>query len=205
MKLPRWVLLLCVLFGSLQAEELKGPSEADFINEIFDAAPTDKTADFRDRPDGYSIEKAKLQKALLAFAEKQGLNLRAFLICGPTGEGWAYQVSVFWEEGKQIRMNTVYFPHARITHKSTGRISVDQFEKFQEAVSMLPPSEKRSGIGDAAERLWFGWRTMDQKDWMLARNSLTNDKPARIFEKAYNTLLAELIQTYPKPPEPEGK
>ena len=196
------LLLAGLLAFSLHAgEAIKGPSEADFLREIFDSRPSEKTADFQDRPDGYSIDKPALQKALVEYAQKQGVKLRAFVFFGPIVAQWSYHVIVFIDEGTQVRVNTVYFPKSRIEYKSSGLLSREKFAQFEETLLNLPPSEKPAGVGEAAQPLWFCRKKDNQKEFETLRNSLVNNTAGRSFEKAYSQLLLELTQTYPKKPE----
>ena len=196
------LLLVGILAFSLHTEEPKPPGEAEFLLEIFDAAPTDKTAEFRERQgEEYSIDKPALQKALLEFAQKRGLKLRAFLFFGPIVAQWSYHVILFIDEGTEVRVNSVYFPKSRIEYKSSGLLSREKFAQFEDTLLSLPPSEKPAGVGEAAQPLWYGRKKGDQKEFETLRNSLVNNTAGRSFEKAYSQLLLELTQTYPKKPE----
>jgi len=62
------------------------------------------------------------------------------MVVGPVGGLWTYHVAALIDEGPNVRINALVMPHARITGKSTGVLSVDQ------AASLLHAIEEASSI-----------------------------------------------------------
>src|SRR5262249_5543802 len=94
-----------------------------------------------------------LLKGLTEEARKRKLSLRGVLIIGPEIPLWTYYVTVFLQEGDKMRVNTLIFPHARITHKSTGLLTADRYAKWLDGMLKIgvaksePPAAARKEKG----------------------------------------------------------
>ncbi len=55
--------------------------------------------------------------------------VRGLIVYGPEGLFWAYHVFLFVAEKDQVRLNTLVFPHARITGKATRVLSPGEYEE----------------------------------------------------------------------------
>lgn len=127
------IMLVLAAFWGLSAEaEDPIPTRADFIREVFDSRPTSVTPKFHDAPKGYHIVKENLVKGLIEEAKKRKIDLRSIVIAGPMPLDplWTYHIVVFIREKDRIRINSLVFPHARITYKSTGLVTTERYEKW---------------------------------------------------------------------------
>lgn len=115
------------------------PTREDFFREVLEPRPLPTSASFHDyAPDSYYIDKIDFWKEFPSFAQGEGHQLQGLAIFGPTGPLWAYYVFVFLEEGDQVRVNQVVFPHARLTAKQTAVLSRAEAERWLGLLSSIP-------------------------------------------------------------------
>lgn len=146
-------LAFAMLSASMALGEDPMPTRTDFIREVLDAKPSPLTPRFHDAPKGYHVIKEDLAKGLLEEAEKRRLDLRGVVIAGPMSLDplWTYTVVAFIREGDKVRANVVVFPHARITYKSTGLVSVARYEKWvaeMQGTGVLEPKLPAAARGE---------------------------------------------------------
>lgn len=104
-----------------------------FLQELLFPQGTARTPLFDDYTEGsYHVEKMDLLAGVRALRPRE--PVQGLVVFGPAGPLWAYYVFLFVSEGDQIRLNTLEFPHARITGKSTRLLSPTQ---YQEALGRL--------------------------------------------------------------------
>ena len=119
------------------------PSRLGFFHEALHPAPTLRTPNFDDYTRGsYHVDKIELARLLPAYARRCNLTLLASLTIGPTAMLWAYHVIVFVQEGDNVRVNRLVFPHARITLKTTvvvPRQAADQLLESLRDEPLLKP------------------------------------------------------------------
>ena len=116
------------------AENERPPSELyrldryGFVQELVFAQATPRTGQFDDYTEGsYHVDKLDL---LAGIRERRaaGAPILGVVIRGPIGPMWAYSVHLFIREGLNIRVNEIWVPHARITHKATTTIEAAAFD-----------------------------------------------------------------------------
>jgi len=188
------------------------PTREAFLGEVLDAKPTPVTSKFNDyTPGSYHINKEDLLKGLIEEAKKRKITLRAFTILGPLPFDplWRSQVIVFIQDDKKIRVNSLVMPHARITLKSTGLITADQFKKWRDGVLDTGALKKEVPRADEkkdkpqpfdSQFLLVMW-SEDGKTQEIHYGDIVKDKKDEKAEKLveqYNATLKELKQTYPK-------
>lgn len=99
-----------------------------FLQELLFPQGTARTSEFDDYTDGsYHVEKVDLLDGVRALRATE--PIRGLLVYGPVGPLWAYHVLLFVSEKDQVRLNTLAFPHARITGKATRVLSAAQYEQ----------------------------------------------------------------------------
>ena len=120
-------------------------SRAGFLDEVLDPRATHRTPRFDAyHDDSYSVEKADVAAGLVEVSRACGLPLRGVVILGPVGPLWAYYVLAFLQESPTaIRVNNLVMPHARVTDKSTGTITVAGFDSVFRALTENPLVEPR--------------------------------------------------------------
>ena len=186
------------------------PSREGFFREALFAAKSARTPRFDDyTPGSYHADKLDIAAGLPSAATKCGLTLDGLVVVGPVGPLWAYHVVVFVREGKDIRVNSLVMPHARITGKGTGVIApaelTELFSTFATS-SLLKPGRQASSdttkTGLAREFSWdflairFGSDSVAQ--WS---GSITMNKDSVGVEqllKPLNGLLSRTQPTYPE-------
>ncbi len=148
-----------ILFAPLVRAQDPLPTRNDLIREVLDAKPSPLTPTFHDDARSYHVIKEDLAKGLFEEAEKRKLDLRGVLIAGPMSLDplRTYTVVAFIREGDQVRANVLVFPHARITYKSTGLVTVERYGKWvaeMEGTGVLEPKLPASARGakDEAKR-----------------------------------------------------
>ncbi|HYI12747.1 MAG TPA: hypothetical protein VEK57_27100 [Thermoanaerobaculia bacterium] len=150
--------------GKPPAGEIYGLDRAGFVQELVSAQPTPRTAKFDDYTEGsYHVNKRDLLEGIRE-RRRAGTPIVAAVIRGPVGPLWAYDAKLFIRERDGIRVNTVWMPHARITHKSTALISVAAFDELYGAIANCDalvegdPDEKRKKtlppVGVAGDAEW---------------------------------------------------
>ncbi len=87
------------------------------------AAATPFTPQFDDYgPKGYHVDKVQMALELSETAERCGVHLEALVIVGPAIPMWAYTIVVFLRDTGGMRVNYLYYPHARIRGKATKQV-----------------------------------------------------------------------------------
>jgi hypothetical protein len=186
------------------------PTRTDFIREVLDPKPSPTTPKFHDDTRSYHVIKEDLAKGLFEEAEKRKLDLRGVLIAGPMSLDplWTYTVVAFIREGDRVRANVVVFPHARITYKSTGLVTVERYEKWvaeMEGTGVLKPKLPSAARGekDEAKRdrmftLLFaslGPGGKDCRSYYADPQELEEGKRGR-FQEVLNGILENQEETY---------
>lgn len=202
--------ITCVSESTTSAADPK-PDRAAFLGEVLDAKPTSVTSKFDDYTRGsYHIDKIDLLMGLIGEAARRKLVLHAVLVSGPMPDPlWTYYVTVFLKDGDQVRVNHLVMPHARITAKSTGLISTDDFQKALSALldSGLPKKvapipadgkEKELRIDRDNQLLLGAWNGEGKLLQLYSANLLKDEKKVSVFAEAYNGLLKGLKKTYPE-------
>ena len=117
------------------------PSRLGFLEEVLFAQWTTRSVKFNDYndPPSYHVDPMDVFNGLPDVARRKGLALRGLLVAGPMGPLWTYWVIAFIEEPGGIRVNTVVFPHARLTGKSSGLITKERFREVMRRIAETPP------------------------------------------------------------------
>lgn len=122
-----------------------------FIQELVFARATPRTLRFDDYTTGsYHVDKLDLLEGVRD-RKASGTPIVALLVRGPSGPLWVYDICLFIREGEGVRVNSVWMPHARITHKSTSLISVIQFDQLRSAIRHSDALQR--GVPTLAETL----------------------------------------------------
>lgn len=202
------VALVSVLAASSAHADDSKPTREAFLKEVLDAKPTPVTPKFDDYTKGsYHIEKEDLLKGLTEEAKKQKLTLRAVTIIGPmVGDPlWTSYVAVLFEDGKKVRVNSLVMPHARITGKSTGLLTFEQYDKWLKAVhdtgTLKEAKNAPTGKGKrdasspfASPILLVTW-SKDGKARQVFHEK-EDAKLEKLFDQ-YNRIMKDLKKTYP--------
>jgi hypothetical protein len=108
------------------------PTRQGFFEEVLFAEATARTWRFHDynNPPSYHVDKMDVYRQLPQAAQAKGLRLLGLVIVGPSGPLWTYWVFVFVKEDQQVRVNQIVMPHARITWKGTGVVTMAQVRAF---------------------------------------------------------------------------
>lgn len=116
------------------------PSRIGFFEEVLFSEWTKRSRMFNDYndPPSYHVDPMDVLKGLPKVAQAKGLKLKGLVVYGPAGPLWTYFVIAFIEEGDDIRVNEVVFPHARLTGKFTGHIKREQFRHLMQLLSAAP-------------------------------------------------------------------
>ena len=203
--------VLCVLLLSsspvLAVQNLK-PSRDNFFLEVLYAKATSVTPLYDDYTEGsYHVDKVDVLKGLPQMALKEGLRLRGLIVVGPVGPLWAYYVVAFLDEGEMIRVNSLTMPHARITYKSTGKMTLRRYEELLEGLSKsgvlateLPP---RGKCDTCPYPEWH--HQVLVADWSHGKSNIFYGRlqeskagaDTDSFEKHINNVLSVLEKTYP--------
>jgi len=108
-----------------------------FLQELLFAQGTARTPEFDDYTQGsYHVEKTDLLEGVRAIREKE--HVLGFIVYGPVGPLWAYHVLLFVAENDGVRLNTLVFPHARITSKATRVLSQKAYDEALSRLSSRP-------------------------------------------------------------------
>jgi hypothetical protein len=120
------------------------PSRIGFFEEVLFSEWTKRSSLFNDYndPPSYHVAPMDVLDGLPKVAQAKGLKLKGLVVSGPSGVLWTYHVVAFIEEGDGIRMNLVVFPHARLTDKFTGHITMEQFRHLMQFFSEAPGLKK---------------------------------------------------------------
>jgi hypothetical protein len=202
---------IIVLASPVCAEDQKPTREA-FLVEVLDAKPTSVTPKFDDyTPGSYHIEKEDLLKGLIEAAKKRKQTLRSITILGPMPNDplWTSRVVVFFQDGEKIRVNSLVMAHARITNKSTGLITGDQFKKWRDRILDTGSLKKEVPAADAkkdtppafaAQLLLVIWSQNGKTQEVHYGDVVQAEKveKAEKLRKEYNAVLEELTRTYPE-------
>jgi len=124
-------------------------SFSGFAQEVLVGYGTQRTPRFDDYTKGsYHVDPAQLVKDLPAEARLYKLNLQAVVVVGPYGL-WAYDVIAVLRDPDEdcVRVNWLGMPHARITHKRSGCLSVETTDAWLAEMKTVAPvvSEPSSG------------------------------------------------------------
>lgn len=107
------------------------PSREGFFREVLFAPGSARTARFDDyTPGSYHVDKVDLATGIAPVAQKCGVVLEALVVVGPVGPLWAYHVIALLTEDDSLRVSRLVMPHARITIKTTNRISRERLDEF---------------------------------------------------------------------------
>ena len=127
----------------LRPSDSLATSREGFLAEVLDARATHRTPRFDSyHDDSYGVDKQEVATGLVDVSRACGLPLRAVVIVGPVGVLWAYYVLAFLDETPAtIRVNSLVMPHARITDKSSGVITVAAFDSLLGGLTANPVLE----------------------------------------------------------------
>jgi hypothetical protein len=210
---PRLALLLLLLLSAagmpnLSVEE-PGPTRAAFLREVLDARPTPVTPRFDDyTPGSYHVDKQDLLSGLADEADQRKVPLRCLLVTGPDGILWAYSVTVFFQEGGNVRVNSLVMPHARITYKSTRLITAARYGKWLAGLLKLdsirdtPPANARQDkdgeLNDSGYTvLLAAWDREGGKPKVYYGAFGQDDEKRKLFAEHFDAILSLLERTYP--------
>jgi len=208
--------LLAVLLVCMNCSAHRPPScrpqlaRTGFLQELLFPQGTARTPDFDDYTDGsYHVEKVDLLEGVRAIREHE--HIAGVIVYGPVGPLWAYNVLLFVAEGDEIRLNTVAFPHARITGKTTRVLSRAQYEEAltklsasQAVIMGVPSFETLRGRRTADlplewhySLLMADWSTGAERLWHSAGDdrTLSGDEIASLTS-GLNELLKDSTTTY---------
>jgi hypothetical protein len=213
------VMVMFCLTLSCKAQGSEADSAA-FINEVLDAKPTRITPLFDSYHAGsYFVMKQDLLDGIVLLAKRRGLRLRCVSIIGPIGILWAYYVTVVFEEAPgRLSVNSLAFPHARITSKRTGTLTERQFSALIAALrrsgvlrTKKPPPQPdfaggpKSAVEYSYEALLALWRRDNERPSVqygklsvLRPDSVTADRNrTEAYVTAHDQLVKRLTVTYP--------
>jgi hypothetical protein len=208
----KWAPILFLCFFTTALADDPKPDRATFIKEVVDAKPTAATPKFNDyTPNSYHVDQDDLTKGLIEFAGKEKIILRGIVIIGPMlGDPlWTYYVLVFIKEKDGIRVNSLVFPHARITYKSTGPLSDEDYQKLIDGLIKTEiPKEKKKAEQKGAEGEKKGttgredlymvvWDKEGKKETRYS-GDLSGSKSGKEFGEQLNRVLKQLKKTYPE-------
>jgi len=125
--------------GRTSVQRAGMPTREDFFQEVLEPRPLSTSASFHAySPDSYHVDKIDFWQEFPSFARSKGHQLRGLVIFGPAGPLWAYYVFALLDEGHQVRVNQVVFPHARLTAKQTAVLSQAESDRWLSAWSTIP-------------------------------------------------------------------
>lgn len=175
-------------------------SRRAFIEEMIYPQGTSRTPKFDDyTPGSYHVGKLDLVDGIID-ANKSSPRVDAVLVLGPSGPLWQYNVITVVSgdsSSNTVRINSLVFPHARITYKSTRTTTRDFYVKsiagIMSNVALREPTEDdRKEDGEwknAVVMATFGENT---KIRVLANSAIEErQKEARQLYDEINQLLGE--------------
>jgi hypothetical protein len=134
-----------------------------------------------------------------------GLRLRAILVVGPLGPLWTYQVAALVEDGSDIRVNALVIPHARITGKGTGVVSINDaasmVQRIQRASLVragIPAKDPRDLDADFTYRLLLATYDQGRTEYFHADfdESVANPDLPPLLERVNALLAVAKTRTY---------
>lgn len=133
-----------------------------FAEEALHGYGTPRTHRFDDfTPGSYHVDPREVAEGLFQIAPTYGLPLAAVAVVGPYGPIWAYDVITIVPEVGCTRVNWLVMPHARITIKRSGCVTIETVASFladlnELATSTEPLKDERSCvvIGQGSKLRW---------------------------------------------------
>lgn len=204
-------LLIC-LGCSAHRSQLCQPElgRTGFLQELLFPQGTARTPQFDDYTEGsYHVEKMDLLEGVRALRSQE--SVQGLVVYGPEGPIWTYYVFLFVAEDDQVRVNTLVFPHARITDKATRLLSPEEYRAAQanltsrrSMISGEPSFETLRGerIADLSldwhySLLVADWSTGEERLWHSAGDETTlSVDERRSLTSVLNELLGEGTTTY---------
>ena len=126
--------LVAVIFISLSCSARRPPhcrsrlDRTGFLQELLFPQGPARTPDFDDYTEGsYHVDKLELLEGIRSIRTRE--HIEGLIVYGPVGMLWSYHVLLFVAEKDGIRLNSLVFPHARITGKATRVLTSAQFEE----------------------------------------------------------------------------
>jgi len=182
------------------------PSREGFFNEVLFPEPSARTPLFNEyRADSYHVTKLDLVQGLPEQARLCGVRLKAILVVGPLGPLWTYQVAALVEDGSGIRVNALVMPHARITGKGTGVLSMKDAALMVRGIQHAalvragaPAKEPRDLDADFTYRLLLATYDHGRPEYFHAvfdESSANSDVPP-LLERVNALLAAAQTRTY---------
>jgi hypothetical protein len=130
------IALLLACFGCASSREqicVPQLGRTGFLQELLFPQGTVRTPLFDDYTEGsYHVDKLDLLEGVRALRPRE--PVQGLVVFGPAGPIWSYYVFLFVSENDQVRLNAIEFSHARITEKSTRRLSPGE---YREALARL--------------------------------------------------------------------
>ncbi len=182
------------------------PSREGFFQEVLFAEPTARTPRFDDYTAGsYHVNKLDLVRGLPDEAKACGLRLKAALVIGPVGVLWTYHVAALIAEGQKVRVNALVMPHARITGKGTGLVSVREASAILRQIKAAPlvqpglPTQAPDGLkGDFSYRVLLAMYDTEPPEYFYAEFNEFSDDPRveALLDRLNELLAATKTKTY---------
>ena len=175
----------------------------DFLKEALTGSPLQRTLYYDASLAGsYHIAKTDVVRGVSEVAKAQGLDLRGLLAIGPYGPAQAFFGYTFVAEKGSIRVNQLTMAQARFTYKSTGTMTLLQYQKFWDGLLqarvLVPGMPGHDAASEARYEIllvrWSGGRLVSYYGSTISPRpgAKTNE-----FGKLISDLLRSLTKTYP--------
>ena len=179
------------------------PTREAFFEEVLFPQGTARTPRFDDyTPGSYHVDPDDVLKGMPEAAAGQCRKLVGLLVLGPLGPLWQYRVIAFLERADRVQVNQVVMPHARISYKSSGHLSLVEYQDLIGRLSAHPLVRTGEPTGRRTNVLLADWSSGTVKEYRGLIQEFGGDRQATEgFLEPINQVLKLLTTTYSHLPE----